>query len=154
MSSIPNFQISKHFSFHEMTTTNKLAFLLDNAIKAVPYLYDMTNFLRNTIEPIRDFFGVYFTVTSGFRCEGLNNIIKGEKTSYHLRGLAIDIALYDLKFEHYVDVCNYIAQYFTFGKLILEKKDGVIWIHIQDGKECIYYHFIEGAKKVIKVKNV
>jgi len=147
-----NFNVTEHFSFHELTTTNHLEYLMQNDIEAVPYIINMYNFLTNVVEPIRTFFDTPFRVTSGFRCEGLNRIVGGKDDSLHTKGKALDFTIKGLNWERYGDVCNYIyiTRKFVFGKLIREIKNGKIWIHIQDGKEGLYFDGVNG--KDIQVK--
>ena len=47
--------------------------------------------VRNILQPIRNVWNKPITVNSGYRCQALNNKVKGSKTSQHLTGDAADI---------------------------------------------------------------
>jgi len=42
-------------------------------------------------EPLREWYGKPIRVNSFFRCEKLNTLVKGSKTSQHVEGKAIDM---------------------------------------------------------------
>lgn len=44
--------------------------------------------------------GATIQVTSGYRCEELNKIVGGVKTSLHMQGRAVDIVVSDNKIKH------------------------------------------------------
>ena len=45
----------------------------------------------NILDPLREAYGKPIIVTSGYRCEELNTLLKGSKTSQHRFGQAADI---------------------------------------------------------------
>lgn len=45
----------------------------------------------NILDPLREAYGKPIIVTSGYRCEKLNTLLKGSKTSQHRFGQATDI---------------------------------------------------------------
>lgn len=47
------------------------------------------------LDSAREFAGVSFEVTSGFRCKEHNEVVGGSPTSEHLEGLAADVACRD-----------------------------------------------------------
>lgn len=51
--------------------------------------------ITECLQPIRDYIGKPIIITSGYRCQTLNNLpsIRGSKTSDHLRGCAADIII-------------------------------------------------------------
>jgi len=148
---LDDFQITEHFSFKELSVTSRLNYLIANDYKFVPYIINMYFFLIETIEPMRIFFDTPFRITSGFRCKGLNALVNGSGKSLHMQGQAIDIIFAGLTWNQYMDVCNYIAEYFSFGKMILEKSEsGAIWIHFSAGYARKFYTGIEGKYTLIR----
>lgn len=82
----------KHFSFQEFERS-ETAFRhgIDNtapegARRNIAVLVD------TVLDPLREAWGKPLTVTSGYRCQELNRIVGGAKTSHHLRGMAADIS--------------------------------------------------------------
>jgi len=83
-------KISKYFSEHETTvsaTGGKLG------IKNIPNEQEKKNILSTAkrMDEFREFLGIPLNVLSWFRCEKLNNAVKGSKTSAHRIGMAVDI---------------------------------------------------------------
>lgn len=83
-------KISKYFSENETTisaTGSKLG------IKNIPNEQEKKNILyaAERMDEFREFLGVPLNVLSWFRCETLNNAVKGSKTSAHRFGLAVDV---------------------------------------------------------------
>lgn len=74
------------------------------------------------LNPLREAWGSPISVSSGFRCQELNKILKGSATSAHLYGYAVDLIpqnnqinefksfvkeyLKDKQFDQYIDECS------------------------------------------------
>ena len=61
---------------------------------------EMTVCKLNVIGLYAHMMGVTIQVTSGFRCEELNKIVGGVKTSLHMQGRAVDFVVSDNKVKH------------------------------------------------------
>lgn len=59
----------------------------------------MTACKLNVIGLYAHMMGTTIQVTSGFRCEELNKIVGGVKTSLHVQGRAVDFAVSDVKIK-------------------------------------------------------
>lgn len=83
-------KISKYFSENETTVSAAGSKL---GIKNIPNEQEKRNILyaAKRMDEFREFLGVPLSVLSWFRCEVLNNAVKGSKTSAHRFGLAVDI---------------------------------------------------------------
>ena len=85
-------QLSENFSLEEFTRSNTaIKYGVDNTpsaknIEALQYLVDCL------LQPLRELYGKPMSVNSGFRCERLNNLVNGARTSQHKKGEAGDIA--------------------------------------------------------------
>ena len=56
-----------------------------------PWAVDnLRQLVAEVLDPLRDAVGAPVRVTSGFRSEQLNRLVRGEETSQHLRGEAVD----------------------------------------------------------------
>ena len=51
----------------------------------------LTLLVKFILDPLREKYGKPITVSSGYRCEELNELVGGAKTSQHKKGLAADI---------------------------------------------------------------
>lgn len=61
---------------------------------------EMTACKLNVIGLYAHMMGATIQVTSGFRCEELNEIVGGVKTSLHMQGRAVDFVVSDNKVKH------------------------------------------------------
>ena len=52
---------------------------------------NLTALVENILDPLREAYGKPIIITSGFRCEELNRLVGGSKTSQHRAGMAADI---------------------------------------------------------------
>ena len=85
------------------------------------------NRLATTIlDPVRKVYGKPIKVSSGFRCTLLNSAVGGVDNSQHLRGLAADLQVNDLKALKQAVIDSGVP----FDQLIEESKGNTKWLHI------------------------
>lgn len=83
----------------------------------------------NILDPLREAYGKPIVVTSGFRCDRLNSLVKGSKKSQHRTGQASDIrTLEDTKEENKKLFDLIIKLNLPFDQLIDEYDYD--WIHV------------------------
>ena len=135
----------KYFTYEELTrsaTADK--FGIDNTPKE-KYIQDNIIELMNFLDGVREAWTVMceknswgtasIIVNCGYRCDALNEAVKGSKTSAHSIGAAADI---EPKNQRNKEFLRFLEQYLLdnhipFDQLINEKpdKNGVpSWIHI------------------------
>lgn len=81
----------KFFTLRELTKSDTA---IRKGIKNVPSKSEEDNLIalvENILDPLREAYGKPIIVTSGYRCEELNRLIGGSKTSQHRSGQAVDI---------------------------------------------------------------
>jgi uncharacterized protein YcbK (DUF882 family) len=126
-----NFKLSKNFTYEEMINSPTAKRLGIDNTPDQKSLECLKKLCQNILQPIRDKRGSAITVTSGFRCEKLNTIVGGSKTSQHRFGQAADITLGNPTlnkklFNMIVDMIN--KKQITVGQLIDEYN--YRWLHI------------------------
>lgn len=86
--------------------------------------------LMEFMDGFRAFWGGPIIVSSGFRCEELNELVGGAKNSAHKYGYAVDfVPANNKKKECYEAFKEYLKDK-EFDELLLEKNSkGSIWIH-------------------------
>jgi zinc D-Ala-D-Ala carboxypeptidase len=86
-------QLSKNFSLSEMLRSAKADSLgLDQQNNPPTEIVKNLKTLSTTIlQPVRDELGLGMSVTSGWRCDALNEAVGGSKTSAHVWGGAADL---------------------------------------------------------------
>lgn len=84
-------KITKNFTMEEMVKSNTAQRLgIDNTPSREEF-NNIVELVKTVLQPIRDKYGKPIYVSSGFRCEALNNAVGGSKTSQHRFGSAVDI---------------------------------------------------------------
>lgn len=123
-------QLTQHFSLDELTTTNKVKYKDKNYKYGLQKITQM-NILAHFAEQVRLIVNSPMKITSGIRCEELNAIVGGSKTSQHLKGEAIDFIPTKIKLKTAFDKIR--KSNLEFGQLIIEKSGNSEWIHISTG---------------------
>ena len=109
------------------------AFNIDNWPKDADIM-DNIIFTMECLDKIREDYGLPLYITSGYRCEELNERLKGSKTSQHMKGQAADINLgsTDKNFAFF-NWCQANINDLPIDQLIDESKYS--WVHISFKKE-------------------
>jgi hypothetical protein len=100
---------------------------------------NLENLCVNVLQKVRDIVGP-LTVTSGYRCERLNNAVGGKPTSQHLKGYAADIQFHQNGvMENRLIVDTVLENHIIYDQMIWES--GGKWIHIsfKEGKNRMQY---------------
>jgi len=145
--------LTKNFTLAQMTRSGTAArHGFDNSTSDPAIINNLRLLCKNILEPLYDYIEYPIQVTSGFRSQRLNKVIKGSKNSQHCFGQAADIV---------VDGSNslifyYILQYLPFDQLIWEfgNDDEPEWVHVSYSKknrrEALKSIRIKGKIKYIK----
>jgi zinc D-Ala-D-Ala carboxypeptidase len=83
--------LSKHFTLEEMTQSQTASRAGIDNTPLNPVIVSLQYGCEKILEPIRAIGGNIIIVSSGYRCEALNALIGGSKSSQHCRGEAADI---------------------------------------------------------------
>lgn len=123
-------KLTNNFSLSEFTRSQTAE---NSGVDNTPNAFQLENLklLAASLQVIRDKIGVPVTISSGFRSEALNRLVKGSPTSAHSQGLAADIHASDYsakEFAQFIDGCGV-----RFDQLILERVNGKEWVHLGIG---------------------
>lgn len=121
--------LSEHFSLWEMTRSGVA---IDMGISNMPdkeCIERLRLLCENVLEPLRCRFGAII-ISSGYRCERVNDAVGGAGQSQHLTGEAADIHVSDE--EQAMRYFDFIRDNTDFDQLLLESKldNGCCWIHV------------------------
>ncbi|MCD8208843.1 MAG: D-Ala-D-Ala carboxypeptidase family metallohydrolase [Bacteroidales bacterium] len=83
--------ISKDFSWHEFEYTVQLDLAADNVIPNDEVRENIRSLVEDVLQPLRDAIGVPLNISSGYRCEAVNERVGGVPTSQHVKGQAADV---------------------------------------------------------------
>lgn len=81
----------KFFTIKELTKSDIAKRSRINNIPTKQEEQNLIALVDNILDPLREAYGKPIVVTSGFRCERLNKLVNGSKTSQHRLGQAADI---------------------------------------------------------------
>lgn len=137
----PDMKLSEHFKLSEMLVSSKAANHKPQPIPNIPlkcHITALQNLACRALEPLRQHLGLPIHVNSGYRCEQVNALVGGAKTSQHLKGEAADITILakHRPFAHGSDeqavllLFSYAKQYADFDQLIIEHSGKSWWLHI------------------------
>ena len=86
-------------------------------------------FIDTVLDPIREAWGSPIIVSSGYRCEELNDKVGGSKNSGHKYGWAGDLLPSNNKKREFFEFFKEYVKDKSFDELLLEKSGKSIWIH-------------------------
>jgi hypothetical protein len=121
---------SKYFSIYEMTYSHKAVL---NKIDNKPCQEHLENLkeLMEFLDDLRESWGGAIRVTSGYRCEELNKLVGGSKTSAHLIGFAADLKPYSNQMDKFINHVIEWSKNKDFDQIIVESDStGNKWLHI------------------------
>lgn len=122
-------QLTKNFNLNEFIKSDTADRLkIDNTPNEEEL--DNIKFMAEQLQLVRNAYKQPIYITSGFRCEELNNAVKGSKTSFHRLGLAVDINQGSrAKNKHLFEL---IKSLMKVGLLVEEliNENNYSWIHI------------------------
>lgn len=126
-------KISEHLSLAELVRSESAKRHGIDNLPTKEHVENLIALANHIFEPTRNHFGVPIYVSSGYRSEQLNKVIKGSKTSQHSQGKAIDI---DMDFSNNgvtnSMIFNYIKDNLDFDQMIWEFGNAIepAWVHV------------------------
>ena len=119
----------KYFTLKELIKSDTAK---RNKIDNTPNQEETSNLILlidNILDPLRESYGKPIIITSGFRCEALNKLVGGSKTSHHRTGQAADIRTIEDTVEENKKLFNLIQKLnLPFDQLIDEYNYD--WVHV------------------------
>ncbi len=130
-----------YFSIKELCKSNTAIKNKINNLPTPEIEKNLTALIEQCLDPIREHYGKPITVTSGYRCPKLNQLVGGKPNSQHLKGEAADlIGDTNAKTREIFEVAKKLGNY---DQLLYERNSrGSIWVHISykdsgNRKQCI-----------------
>lgn len=138
-------QLTKHFTFEELTVTSSPEWLqqLNRNVAPEDDVYKLALFA----EQVRAFLGRPMIITSGYRCTKLNKAVGGSASSQHLKAQAIDFVPSRLTINEAYDLLQ--ESQLVYGQLIIEHSKGKEWIHVSMGDKRENLVYIDGKYRKI-----
>ena len=119
----------KFFTIKELTKSNEAKCNKINIVSTKQEEQNLIALVENFLDPLSEAYGKPIIVTSGYRCERLNKLVKGSKTSQHRFGQAADIRTVEDTKEENKKLFDLIQQLnLPFDQLINEYDFD--WVHV------------------------
>lgn len=119
----------KYFTLKELIKSDSAK---RSKINNIPNKQEENNLIalvENILDPLREAYGKPIIVTSGFRCERLNKLVNGSKTSQHRTGQAADIRTVEDTMEENRKLFDLVQELnLPFDQLIDEYNYD--WVHV------------------------
>jgi len=121
--------LTQHFTLAEMIRSGAAVRLNIVNEPSAEVVENLRLLCENILEPLRRRFGV-IRITSGYRCQALNQAVGGVGHSQHLCGEAADIHVSNR--EVGLKMYHFIEKTLPYHQLFFEhrKSDGTRWIHV------------------------
>jgi len=114
--------------FLESSVAKQKSILNSPSWEVVENLKELAAFL----DDMREAWGSGINVSSGFRCDALNEAVGGQPTSLHKKGLAADLQPANGDFEAFKKfVVDYLKDKMFDEAIIESNKKGDKWVHFQ-----------------------
>ena len=124
-------QLSKNFQLSEFEKSSTCVRLGIKNKAGASEIKNLTDVCYEILEPLRAKFDKPITITSGFRCVELCEVLKSSKTSQHTSGSAVDLEIYSIP---NIKVAYWLSNNVDFDQLILEYYDPEDpaggWVHV------------------------
>ena len=110
-------ELTQHFTLEELYKSDVAARCGINNMPTPSAIENLRHVALNILEPVRAHFGRPFRPTSGYRCEKLNEYVKGSERSQHMTGEAVD---FEVPGVANGDLAAWMRDNLEFDQLILE----------------------------------
>jgi len=124
-------KLSEHLSLAEVIrSTTAIVEKINNKPTAVDFA-NLINLAEHVYEPIWKYMEGMVVITSGYRSKALNDAVKGSKTSFHCKGMGLDLmTTHPTKTNK--DLFEFIRDNLDFTELGWEKyyKGQPVWVHV------------------------
>ena len=125
-----NTKVTMHFTIEELYASATAKAKGINNKPDIQQIINLVYLAAYVLEPLRVAMGEPISISSGFRCQELNQKVGGVRNSQHLKGQAADINIKgDL--QKGKKIFDYIRKNLPFDQLIWEHdRSGTYWIHV------------------------
>ena len=126
----PEIRLTEHFKLGEFTKSITAERLGISNEPGYEQMLALRHLCREVLEPLRQHYGKPIRVTSGFRCQQLNQAVGGVGNSQHQYGEAADLSVPSEAVAR--DWFQWLVKYTDLDQLLFEHSRhlGNCWLHI------------------------
>ena len=122
--------LSKSFTLNELTKSQEALRLGIDNTPSDEHIENLKILCEKILQPIRDFYGMPISVSSGYRSAALCEAIGSSSKSQHTKGQAADFEIFGV---HNKEVSDWIVQNLDYDQCILEfwneNEPNSGWVH-------------------------
>jgi zinc D-Ala-D-Ala carboxypeptidase len=109
--------LSKSFTLNELTKSQEATRLGIENIPNEEHIENLKILCENILQPLRDYYGMPVSVSSGYRSVALCESVGSSAKSQHTKGQAADFEIFGVSNK---DVADFIVQNLEYDQCILE----------------------------------
>ena len=122
--------LSKSFTLNELTKSQEATRLGIDNIPNEEHIQNLKILCEKILQPIRDFYGMPLSVSSGYRSVALCEAIGSSSKSQHTKGQAADFEIFGVANK---DIAEFIVKNLEYDQCILEfwneNEPNSGWVH-------------------------
>ena len=139
--------LSKSFTLNELTKSQEATRLgIDNTPNEEQIL-NLKLLCDNVLQPIRDFYGMPVSISSGYRSEALCEAIGSSRASQHTRGEAADFEIFSVANK---ELAEFVVKNLKYDQCILEfwneNEPNSGWVHCSFSSNNNRQQFLKAEK--------
>jgi len=123
-------ELSKSFTLNELTKSQEATRLGIDNTPSEEHIENLKILCENILQPIRDFYGMPVSVSSGYRSAALCEAIGSSSKSQHTKGQAADFEIFGITNK---DLADWITTNLDYDQCILEfwnpNEPNSGWVH-------------------------
>jgi zinc D-Ala-D-Ala carboxypeptidase len=110
-------ELSKSFTLNELTKSQEATRLGIDNTPSEEHIKNLKILCEKILQPIRDFYGMPVSVSSGYRSAALCEAVGSSSKSQHTKGQAADFEIFGMANK---DLADWIVQNLDYDQCILE----------------------------------
>jgi len=123
-------ELSKSFTLNELTKSQEATRLGIDNTPSEDHIENLKILCENILQPIRDFYGMPVSVSSGYRSAALCEAIGSSSKSQHTKGQAADFEIFGIPNK---ELADFVVQNLDYDQCILEfwnpNEPNSGWVH-------------------------
>ena len=140
-------ELSKSFTLNELTKSQEATRLGIDNTPSEEHIKNLKILCEKILQPIRDFYGMPVSVSSGYRSAALCEAVGSSSKSQHTKGQAADFEIFGV---HNKEVSDWIVQNLDYDQCILEfwnpEDPNSGWIHCSYNDEGNRKQYLRASK--------
>jgi zinc D-Ala-D-Ala carboxypeptidase len=123
-------ELSKSFTLNELTKSQEATRLGIDNTPSEEHIENLKILCENILQPIRDFYGMPVSISSGYRSAALCEAVGSSSKSQHTKGQAADFEIFGITNK---DLADWITTNLDYDQCILEfwnpNEPNSGWVH-------------------------